>query len=312
VSKTEFWEEWVHLAFWDYVPPFVCLFGTGLNVLTITVLLVRKFGKASTRILLVTLALADTAVLIAVLLPQWLDMSLGLKFQVLTPASCAIQRFTTFFFFHFSSWSIVLISVERWVSVRYPLKAKMICTAKTTTVALVTLFLALFALNVHILFFEKLHKSFNECTHTYINFWNFTWRWIDFVAYTGIPVMVIAFCNVSIASAVADSYGVRKQITYPGNVNRQSVRLTSVTYMLTTVCVTFVVLTLPVSVYYIVRSYTMDQLVTDHDYAVDWLINDIVNLLSYLNNSLNFLLYCMSGSKFRREVHSMFHPNKSR
>jgi hypothetical protein len=306
-DKMIFWEEQLSQALWDYVPPILCSLGTGLNVLTIVVLLVRRFGKASTRILLITLAFADTAVLLGVLLPQWFSMSVRMRVYDLTPASCAIHKFTTFFFFHFSSWNVMLVTVERWISVIYPFKAKVVCTAKTTYITLVTVSLLLFALNAHILFFEKLNERTNVCikaTDAYLEFWDFTWRWIDFVAYTCIPFLVILVCNVSILVVVIRSYNHRKQLQNPGRGgdSEKSARMTSMTYMLTTVSVTFIVLTLPVSVYYLSSSI----LVTDHDYAVDWLINDITNLISYLNNGINFLLYCFSGSQFRREVYRMF------
>ena len=35
----------------------------------------------------------------------------------------------------------------------------------------------------------------------------------------------------------------------------------------------------------------------------------LTNLLQYTNNSVNFLLYCLSGSRFREELWSMFRKN---
>ena len=32
----------------------------------------------------------------------------------------------------------------------------------------------------------------------------------------------------------------------------------------------------------------------------------VVNLFQYTNNSINFLLYCLSGSRFREELRAMF------
>ncbi|XP_064630878.1 galanin receptor type 1-like [Lineus longissimus] len=296
----------VSQALWYIVPPFLCFVGSSLNILTITVLLVRRVGKASTRILLISLALVDTAVLLGVLFPMWFEIGLGMSPITLIAAICPIHKFTAYFFLHCASWNVMLITVERLISVIYPFKAKIICTAKNTSLVIGTVFLFLFALNTHLLVFWKQKETRDTCviaTEAYDDFFHFIWQVIDLPFNNGIPFLVIVACNVSILIAVIRGYSHRRELQNPGHcVSEQSARMTSMTFMLTTVSVTFIVLTLPISVFYVVSSFTNLLPVND----LTWLIHDILTFLSYSNNGINFLLYCLSGSQFRREVCLMF------
>jgi hypothetical protein len=303
-----FWEWRLHALFWKYVSPAMIVLGTIFNVLTIAVLLRRKFGKSSTRILLIVLALADTAVLWTGLLRQWVNQMFDLNVRHITAVSCPLHIFLTYFFLHFASWNVALLTVERWISVSFPLKARVICTQRWTTIVLILLFIFLFGRNSHMLYFytldaEKLNCSFRN--ETYENFWTKAWFWIDILAYSCLPFLVIGFCNCSILHQVIKGQIRRKKLQNPGgNKDSRSAQLTSMTYMLTTVSVMFILLTLPSGTYFIVVA---PRIATTWKQVVQYqLIYCTTNLFGYFNNTINFLLYCVSGTQFRREVYRMF------
>ena len=75
----------------------------------------------------------------------------------------------------------------------------------------------------------------------------------------------------------------------------------SMTAMLCTLNTVFFITTLPISIYNIGYTYwysTLDQ----HTIAKLELWWSVVNMLMYTNNALNFLLYSLSGSRFRKEL----------
>ena len=83
---------------------------------------------------------------------------------------------------------------------------------------------------------------------------------------------------------------------------------TSMTVVLITMNTTFLITTLPISVYEI--GYTNWSLTTNQrNIAQLELWWAIVNMLMYSNNALNFLLF-LSGSHFRKEFRSIFCQNK--
>jgi hypothetical protein len=81
------------------------------------------------------------------------------------------------------------------------------------------------------------------------------------------------------------------------------------TKMLLTVSIMFIILTLPNSIYFLWQGTRLVGEPSAHLSAVVQLLYASTLLLLYTNNSINFLLYCISGSQFRREVFSLFRPH---
>lgn len=67
----------------------------------------------------------------------------------------------------------------------------------------------------------------------------------------------------------------------------------------------FLVSTTPISVFLIGYPYWSEK-ASSHKMAALNLIWSLVNILMYTNNAINFLLYCLSGSKFRNELKQIF------
>jgi hypothetical protein len=72
-----------------------------------------------------------------------------------------------------------------------------------------------------------------------------------------------------------------------------------VTYMLLTVSFFYLVLTSPYAAYSLFFQIRSDD---PHTHAVNMLIKTIFFILMYTNHSINFILYCVTGRKFRREL----------
>jgi hypothetical protein len=316
-SASDSWQLRFRASLYKYVPPALIVTGTVLNVLTIIVLIQRKFGKSSTRILLIVLALADTAVLWTGLMRKWVE-DFGIDIRRLNKVSCPLHVFCSYLFLHFSAWVVMLITVERWISVSFPLKANLICTTRSTCAAITVSAAILLALNSHILVYYRLSVIFidrngviyHSCSRvsiSYTHFWTRIWPWVTMLAYTGIPFSVICVCNSCILYKVIQGQRARKMLQNPRMGPDGLPRLVSLTYMLTTVSCVFLLLTLPVSLQYLIDAIK-------REFSISWSQNvhgvrltyAATNLIAYINNTINFLLYCISGSQFRREVYLMF------
>ncbi|XP_064629317.1 FMRFamide receptor-like [Lineus longissimus] len=313
----DFWEWKLQLILWKFAPPVLVILGTMFNGMTIVVVIQRQFGKSSTRILLISLAVADTGVLLTKLVRRWGEKTFNLDFPYALSVFCPIDVFFIYFFRHFSSWGITLITIERWISVTHPLRAKMLCTRKNTYIALSISVVVISALNSHILFFYEILDTKNvECYirdgTLYKSFWLMKWYWIDLMAFSGLPFLAISYCNCSILYQVLQGQKMRNKLQNSGDHSVASAaKLTSMTRMLTIVSVVFILLTLPVSVHFIVYGQLIVSFVTQKQIAQYVLSYTVTNLLSYVNNTINFLLYCLSGTQFRREVFQMFRCRKS-
>ena len=71
------------------------------------------------------------------------------------------------------------------------------------------------------------------------------------------------------------------------------------TYMLVVVCVAWLLLTTPYAVFTLcVPSFSRDRRTA----AVQMIVRVLCFLLMYVNHAINFVLYCLTGRKFRAEL----------
>ena len=72
--------------------------------------------------------------------------------------------------------------------------------------------------------------------------------------------------------------------------------------MLVVVCVAWLLLTTPFAVFTLcVPEHSRDR----HTFAVQLLVRTFCFLLMYVNHAVNFILYCLTGRKFRAELKEM-------
>lgn len=117
------------------------------------------------------------------------------------------------------------------------------------------------------------------------------------------PFVVLLYCNMNIlACLVAAHYRRRHQLHL---VSGNNPRMTTMTAIMLVVSLTFFLLTAPITVYLIIQRNWLDTDDASVNATADmwWAV---VNMLSYTNNAINFLLYCMSGSKFRQQLLKVF------
>jgi hypothetical protein len=74
-------------------------------------------------------------------------------------ALCKLSMFSIHFSQHFSSWIIVLVTIERYIVTAYPLKARQMCTLKRAKLYVLCLASILFLINLPTLFFSETRKS---------------------------------------------------------------------------------------------------------------------------------------------------------
>ena len=155
-------------------------------------------------------------------------------------------------------------------------------------------------------------KKCVDINEHYGDFFNLVWPWIDLCVFCLIPVSVIVIGNGCILFGVIKSQQKTRSRSVPSVNTNQRTSLqrgranhSSMTAMLFTLNMVFLFTTSPVSIYNIGYTHWMKS-GTSHDYATLDLWWAIVNMLQYTNNSINFLLYCLSGTRFRREVKRIF------
>ncbi|XP_052281298.1 growth hormone secretagogue receptor type 1-like [Dreissena polymorpha] len=109
------------------IQPLILVVGVAGNILTLVTMMFSRFKDLTSRYIILFLALSDTALLLTQPLNKfWIIKLIGIDLRALSTLSCKI------FFVIFrsakmtSSWLVVLLCVERYVAVIFPLRAKSI------------------------------------------------------------------------------------------------------------------------------------------------------------------------------------------
>ena len=313
------------IMIWKVVPPILIVVGTIGNILCILVLTRRSIKVSTTALYLTFLAFSDLCVLYTGLLRQWLIFLFDYDVRHVSNAGCKLHIWLLYSSLDFSAWILIAVTLERVISAWCPYSAKTKCSRKYATVLVVAILIFLLGLNSHLLYGMVHKEQFDASTNTtvigkcveinnnYGDFFNLAWPWIDLCVFCLIPFSVIVIGNGFILFKVIKSQRKTKARVVPSintgetrTSHRNTSKHSSMTAMLFTLNMVFLITTSPVSIYNIGYPHWVTD-GTHQTYASLDLWWAIVNMLMYTNNSLNFLLYCLSGTRFRQEVKRLFY-----
>ena len=193
---------------------------------------------------------------------------------------------------------LVLMSLEKCFAVYFPIKAKIICTVKTAkwTNGVSGVILAAYH-SVNFFVFESRKSSDGHfCGTIDIDFE--TINIIDTVLYSLGPFVLMSTANF----AIVFKFMRAKCKTNIAESTSQALgkSATRGTAMVVTVSITFLLLTAPTAVY----NGTYSSFSFNSMYRI------YMNFTQYLNHSINGILYCIVGSKFRAEFLKLIACNR--
>ena len=301
---------YIYVIMFKYVAPVIIFSGVICNVLSLVVLQSKYFRRAPSTFILSALALTDTGVLLCGLMRHWIMVltNFMLDIRALTQGTCWFHFFFTYYLPQLSSWSLALLTIERMSSVKWPFKAKELFSKPRMIILWSVTALCLASINAHcfktMILVQQEEQNGNDTVYYYtcsmaqetLAFMKYAWPWIDLVLISILPLVIILTCNAVIVVLLLKSRKLRQGQMKVTSDDGSS----SITAMLIGISILFFFFTTPVSIYFIGVHYwpqiTHSQLFsTMTAYAT-------VNMMYYISNSTNFLVYCISGSKFRRAL----------
>ncbi|KAL4233086.1 hypothetical protein ACF0H5_007771 [Mactra antiquata] len=301
------------ILLWKIVPPFLLLFGMTGNVLTFLTLTRKQLRHEAMSVFLAALSVSDFIALLTGLLRQWIKYTFDVDIRVdLTVSGCRFHWFIVYVSTQFSSWMLICVTIERGISTWMPHKRHLRYDVKGAGIAVAVTLGALICLDGHYLFgysnVERLNENttyIEKCvpsTKAYDNFVIYTWTWIDLCVFYLIPMIVLLIGNSLIIFKVLQSYRRSHAAIVPvTGTNTNGNRMSSLTKSLLLVSILFIVCITPVVVYPIGQPYWQPG-ASDSKLAMMFFFEALANLFMYVNHSVNFVLYFLSGSRFRNEV----------
>ena len=200
---------------------------------------------------------------------------------------------------------LVLMSIEKCFAIYFPLKSKTICTVKKAKWATGIVGVVLAISDSAYFFVAKsiILKSSGRHTCVYTGNYRVIADTIGSILYSFGPFTLLFITNFAICL---------KLMTAKCNQNNSSQSTnqalaksaTRGTVMVVTVSVTFLILTAPTAVYAaVIHHFRLDDVP---------FYRDFMNLTQCLNHSINGVLYCFVGSKFRVELVKLFNRKRKR
>lgn len=283
---------------WRYIAPIIFIIGMVGNIVIILVMRRQRMRGNTAAIYLPLLAIADAIALFSGIIPEWMEACDIVKFKELSPGTCRLEKIVFYTSADTAIWILVAFTCDRFIAVCFPFRKSRWCTRRRAIIASATLCAIAFVKNMHVFWTRGAQydsdgtfvKNCGYPTPAYKHFERNIRPWLVFVLVTLIPFLLILFFNLGIVYKLLTSARV-KDIGKPSD-NRYS----QTTLMCIGVSLLFFVTITPSVVMYIGRT-GWDKTYTD-SYQV---AKAVTNVVVYLNHSLNFFVYCMSGKRFRRE-----------
>lgn len=302
---------------WIYFSPIVLILGLCGNILTIVVMRRKRLRGTTTSVYMPVMAVFDTVALCYGIAPEWFKATELVEFRELHPFLCKQEKFVFYTASDAAIWVLVLFTVDRFVAVSFPLQKSRVCVPRRSKIACAVAFALCVAKNLHVFWtrgaeYVQRGVLLTNCgkPEPYKTFESRHRPWMALALISVLPFCILLFCNCVIIWKLAKSSS-RQQVEMRKSYSSQTTTTTttkttverSKTFKQTTMmCLSasfvFLVCVIPSIVMLIGKPYWSD---TD-SYEVAKAVN---NQLAYLNHSINFFLYCLTGQKFRYELVSL-------
>ena len=281
------------LPAWTIATLTICCVGITANSFVISVVTISSLRTSVFMNLVMILAIFDILYLLAVINGQ-----IGIFGQFLIEPSvvhCSLNNFLLYVCGVVSSWVTVLISLDRFIAIYFPLKAHIYCTKKRSCLIVLALFIISCSWLVPMLFISKITLTDQGLSCTVI--WNgplqMLFLTILLMFYSIVPALCIVLLNILIIRKlkVQRAFRVRSQMQHNNSNN------TSQVIIMVLICFVFVATSFPSSI--VVFAYFSTSL---YGYLFSVQLFYFANLLDIINHSVNFFLYCLTGSFFRNAL----------
>lgn len=292
-----------------------------------------KVRETTTARFLSVMAVSDCIFLLTGLLMEWLEQCGFITFNEINVYTCKIEKFLFYVSGDVSIWILCAFNFDRAFAVSRPLVKQRVSQKKHATWGILGILAAAGLKNMHVFWTRgAVYNDDSETTKNagnytvaeylwnttesvfitnvsdtapslqldvdtlcgrppqYANFENYIRPWIAFTLVNAIPFVFISICNVVIIVTLIRNK--RQALTSTEKRLRQTI------FMCLGVSLAFLVLVTPSMVLYIGRK---EWTRTDSDRQIYDVVKAVSNLLTYLNHSDNFFMYCVTGKTFRLE-----------
>ena len=185
------------------------------------------------------------------------------------------------------------MSVEKFFALYFPLKTRSICTVKTAkwVTSISTLIFLAYCCQIFIIADVRIYYHYSYCKWVNVpNSYIKIITYIDGLFYSFVPFTVMLTVNTAIIYKYLKTKWQNRHGSTESTNQALSKSAMKGTAMLITVSVMFLCLTFPLALSYAITL------------VPDPVMYSVIVLLFYSNHSINGVLYCIVGTRFRQEL----------
>ena len=304
------------LVVFDYINyvylPTVLIVGVVGNALSVIVMTSRRYSQNTSRMYLIALALSDSMALFTQPFQKaFFHKLVGKDLRSLSEIGCKIFFIARRGSKMTSSWFVVLLCVDRFVAVWFPLKAKLICTKRAAIISMTCLYIAVLGWTLAFSWASKVSSNgmcypdaYDRKNPDEVALFGRMVKAGSFL-YSIIPMIILGVLSPMIVFKISRHTKKRMEMANNVGVTKQTTESSKITAMLLGIVVAFIVLVLPITVLHN-AAYEL-KLNTFADNAVGFdIFKQVAQILEQLNHSINFFLYVLTSKKFRNILSAMF------
>lgn len=302
-------------VFFTYITPVVFIMGLVGNILSLMVFLTKNMRRLSASLYLAAISSADLMALVFYVLIEWLRRGLSTSNgngYVTVPflerdGVCHVILFLTYNFRFLSSWLVVCFTLERYIGVCHPLKRRRNISDMSSSrkliaiVILISILVSLFRPWLN----KEHHIGPNEVPwcirRNEYQLVSFVYDCVFGISITFLPFLIITCLNALIIRKLImrNKFHRRSRI-----ISEESIIRLEFTLILIAVSFCFVAFNTPYAVVWLTHFINSSSgAITIAD-----MINETQHIflftktIYFMNYSVNFFLYSITGAYFRKEL----------
>ncbi|XP_046333305.2 probable G-protein coupled receptor B0563.6 [Haliotis rufescens] len=298
--------------------PVVCVFGIVGNVMSFVVLYIQG-SKERTNIILVALAISDTLFLITTLLRKVnhlvskVDKNAAFDVNMIMQAQVMMLNML---FGRITSALTMLIAIERFIAVYFPLKAQFLLTPTRVKFAVVFLYVTLCAAFAPLLNLYKITYVFSKRQQRIIPYIRVTQFYIDNadffdvyldqflnIMFRYIPIVLVCVFTVLVVLRIKRSSVWRRKTSQNADKTKDEDRVTN---MLVLVSCLYISCLMPGTITVTLRFFIQGFNFVGRYSNLFNLMGGFILLLECCNSSANFMVYMAMSKKFSSTYKRVF------
>jgi hypothetical protein len=279
--------------------------GTIGNVLSFMIMRSKEMKKSTTSQYLSVLAVSDCCVLYLAALPELIFTIIGTPRYDYNDITCTVLNYAEFVTTDISSWILVVVSSERLLAAWFPFHAKRICSIRTAYIACLIITLSLAAVNIQLLVLKGRDEN-GVCgpKPEYKDYWANVWLNWDMCNFSILPMCFMSVCNIAVLVKLQKNKRWQtKQKSTGAAQGGEKKKISSNTIIMMSINIAFFSTTFPSVMFQVLVPDWIEK--TGRLRAQYELVWAFLLMLSFTNSAINFLLYCISGPRFRKELMSI-------